>query len=150
MAPPHEALCPPQLSLVYNKRIISVQIVYTSWCYDTALVLSLTCGCYDTALVHSLICSDLLASDMTFTHEGNKTYFSSLVNFEKMVSTCVLAFEFGNERGDWELAPKLVGGRRGEIPLEEELKFVSIRAEQGDIRTLFWKIIMTNSVFPMM
>ena len=24
-------------------------------------------------------------SDMTFTHEGNKTYFNSLVNFEKMV-----------------------------------------------------------------
>ncbi|KAK2174388.1 hypothetical protein NP493_802g00000 [Ridgeia piscesae] len=26
----------------------------------------------------------LLMKDMTFTHEGNKTYFSSLVNFEKM------------------------------------------------------------------
>jgi hypothetical protein len=25
-------------------------------------------------------------SDMTFTHEGNKTYFDGLVNFEKMVS----------------------------------------------------------------
>lgn len=24
--------------------------------------------------------------DMTFTHEGNKTYFDGLVNFEKMVS----------------------------------------------------------------
>jgi len=26
------------------------------------------------------------AVDMTFTHEGNKTYFDGLVNFEKMVS----------------------------------------------------------------
>ena len=26
------------------------------------------------------------AADMTFTHEGNKTYFDGLVNFEKMVS----------------------------------------------------------------
>lgn len=26
----------------------------------------------------------LLMKDMTFTHEGNKTYFESLVNFEKM------------------------------------------------------------------
>lgn len=25
-------------------------------------------------------------SDMTFTHEGNKTFIDSLVNFEKMVS----------------------------------------------------------------
>ena len=28
----------------------------------------------------------LLCKDMTFTHEGNKTYFDGLVNFEKMVS----------------------------------------------------------------
>jgi len=38
-----------------------------------------------------LIPSDSLelcvAADMTFTHEGNKTYFDGLVNFEKMVST---------------------------------------------------------------
>jgi len=25
-------------------------------------------------------------ADMTFTHEGNKTHFDGLVNFEKMVS----------------------------------------------------------------
>lgn len=28
-------------------------------------------------------------SDLTFTHEGNKTYFDGLVNFEKMVCTYV-------------------------------------------------------------
>lgn len=27
----------------------------------------------------------LLLKDLTFTHEGNKTYFGGLVNFEKMV-----------------------------------------------------------------
>uniref|UniRef100_A0A914RR01 Ras-GEF domain-containing protein n=1 Tax=Parascaris equorum TaxID=6256 RepID=A0A914RR01_PAREQ len=27
----------------------------------------------------------LLLKDLTFTHEGNKTYFAGLVNFEKMV-----------------------------------------------------------------
>ena len=29
----------------------------------------------------------LAIKDMTFTHEGNKTYFDGLVNFEKMVRT---------------------------------------------------------------
>lgn len=28
----------------------------------------------------------LLLKDLTFTHEGNKTYFAGLINFEKMVS----------------------------------------------------------------
>jgi hypothetical protein len=28
-------------------------------------------------------------SDLTFTHEGNKTYFDGLVNFEKMVCTYI-------------------------------------------------------------
>lgn len=29
----------------------------------------------------------LLLKDLTFIHEGNKTYYNGLVNFEKMVST---------------------------------------------------------------
>ena len=33
-----------------------------------------------------IILSSISISDMTFTHEGNKTYFDGLVNFEKMVS----------------------------------------------------------------
>lgn len=35
----------------------------------------------DTRLIHQLSIVDL-----TFTHDGNKTYFDGLVNFEKMVS----------------------------------------------------------------
>uniref|UniRef100_A0AAR2KE98 Rap guanine nucleotide exchange factor (GEF) 4 n=1 Tax=Pygocentrus nattereri TaxID=42514 RepID=A0AAR2KE98_PYGNA len=34
----------------------------------------------------------LLIKDMTFTHEGNKTFVDGLVNFEKMVSTIQLTF----------------------------------------------------------
>ncbi|VDN19024.1 unnamed protein product [Gongylonema pulchrum] len=29
----------------------------------------------------------LLLKDLTFTHEGNKTYFAGLINFEKMVNS---------------------------------------------------------------
>uniref|UniRef100_A0A8C9TET5 Rap guanine nucleotide exchange factor 4 n=1 Tax=Scleropages formosus TaxID=113540 RepID=A0A8C9TET5_SCLFO len=34
----------------------------------------------------------LLIKDMTFTHEGNKTFIDSLVNFEKMVSFAVIEY----------------------------------------------------------
>ena len=36
----------------------------------------------------------LFLKDMTFAHEGNKTYLENgLINFEKMVSVCVLNLE---------------------------------------------------------
>jgi len=38
-------------------------------------------------IVDTLRC--VFDTDMTFTHEGNKTYFDGLVNFEKMVSVIV-------------------------------------------------------------
>lgn len=39
---------------------------------------------------YCLISDFIFLSDMTFTHEGNKTFVDSLVNFEKMVSFFVV------------------------------------------------------------
>lgn len=41
---------------------------------------------------YCLIYDFIFLSDMTFTHEGNKTFVDSLVNFEKMVSFMYLFF----------------------------------------------------------
>jgi len=35
-----------------------------------------------------------LLSDMTFTHEGNKTFIDGLVNFEKMVSMLLVYMQY--------------------------------------------------------
>ena len=36
----------------------------------------------------------LLMKDLTFTHDGNKTYFDGLVNFEKMVGSNIMLKQF--------------------------------------------------------
>lgn len=43
---------------------------------------------HSSVLQHDIFFS--LLSDMTFTHEGNKTFIDGLVNFEKMVSRLLL------------------------------------------------------------
>lgn len=57
-------------------------------------------------------CAFLYIADMTFTHEGNKTFIDNLVNFEKMVRSIYSKGKYFNTLERWGLGslwyPQLV------------------------------------------
>jgi Rap guanine nucleotide exchange factor 4 len=57
----------------------------------------------------------LLLKDLTFTHEGNKTYFGNLVNFEKMHMIANVLRNFRNCKSKYATCP-IIPGKKGNYP----------------------------------
>uniref|UniRef100_A0A8C2EY32 Rap guanine nucleotide exchange factor (GEF) 4 n=1 Tax=Cyprinus carpio TaxID=7962 RepID=A0A8C2EY32_CYPCA len=76
----------------------------------------------------------LLIKDMTFTHEGNKTFTDRLVNFEKMVSLTCLIFLVCFPENDYQEAPQATGKSHQDV--RSYVRHISVMDNQRTLSQL--------------